>query len=176
MNSPKQSLIEQGKINEFRLMKFLEYYKYSNIKILQQLLNLSFSGIHKFINRMESKEIVNTHICKRDFTKIKIIGMTIHGIHVLANYRYERLPSDATEEQKDHILNVDESSRFYISKFSPSRYYHNIAIQQLHVELLNNTIETLKDTKIIKIEIPVNQRLKLTPNQRRILTPLRRAI
>jgi hypothetical protein len=154
MNSPKEILIKQGQINEFKLLSFLEKYKYSTTIIIQELLNISFSGTHKFIKRMQEKEIINTYIIKKGISKIKIVGITIHGLHVLASFRYKKAPTSLDKNEKEKLLSINESNAFYLSKFSTTLFKHTLEIQKLHINLINKNIKINNHENIKKIIIP----------------------
>jgi DNA-binding MarR family transcriptional regulator len=155
----KNEMIAKGKKNEFLVLSFLEKHKFSTLSILQELLNISYQGVKEMIIRFEKREYIESHIFNAEFKRIKIVGLSFNGINHLCDLRYERLPENATETQRENALKTDDSAKFYMSKFPKTQYKHNLAIQQFHVNVYNTKYESIAKLKPKKINI-----IKLSSN------------
>ncbi|WP_203368680.1 hypothetical protein [Cysteiniphilum marinum] len=167
----KDALIQQGKRNEYLVLDFVEKHKYSTVAILQQLLDVTYIGMHKIIQRMVNKKLLQDHIHYYNFTRIKIVGLTLAGLYQLADYRIEKLSEDATEDQKNKAYYVNESRIFYPSQFVGSRMMHKVAIQQIHLMIKKRLIDEVNQFQPKSIIVPKPQVKKTASGVKKVKLP-----
>lgn len=148
----RQALKAIGEKNELDVLRFLCKFTYSTPSIIQQWIKLSKQGTYKLISRMEAKN----HVCAATFDnglgKKKIVGITHHGLVVVAS---DIMAHDHTGEAVQKASSIEARQPFKISKFSETQFKHHIAIQNFVIDFKQNQQEkyNLKHVKkIINIE------------------------
>ena len=154
-NEHKLALIKQGRRNTLKMLSLLEKYKYSTPSILGKLLDISRQGVYQLVKRSIAKNLVEAHHFNNGLGNRKIVGIKMDGLAMLASARLDKLPEDATDQEKNQAAKIRATRRFEISKFKDTQLRHTLTTQSVHVDLLNklnNKYSLSEELEIKKIE------------------------